>query len=225
MPRPAGLSAPQVVFAHRWLTTGTVILAEELATPQAHRYVPVVFLPAVPHAADPAARYGVTVIRTLTSIKAYGDLHTRLGPNTVLTYGPAWAGAMTEITEALSHITLDSPDPSPKLPFWDKAVGDEPQERRRSSRPLTAAVGIAEKREGLGSRASGSGCCCTGRTASRRTCSPCVCWATRTRTTWATGSTCASSAAPRPPSTGRASPSLRSRSPVRPRQSVPGGLS
>jgi len=118
----------QVVFAHRWLTTGTVILAEELATPQAHRYVPVVFLPSVPHAADLAARYGVTVIRTLTSIKAYGDLHTRLGPNSVLTYGPAWAGAMTEITEALSHITLDSPDPSPKLPFWDKAVGNEPRD-------------------------------------------------------------------------------------------------
>ena len=107
---------------HRPSVSGTIILAEEMATPQAHRLVPVVFLPSANPTEDPRTRYGVTVIRTLTAIKFYGQLRSSFGPKSTINFSPAWSGALTEATEAISRVTRDNDDPSPHLPFWDKMV-------------------------------------------------------------------------------------------------------
>ena len=120
-----------------------MVLAEDLPTPQAYRYVPVILLPALPSGrpgrndsngegeGDGAARYGVTVIRTLTPIKAYLDLHSHVGSGSAIAFNPAWAGAITEGIEATSHITRDADDPSPHLAAWDKAVCQTERVRSR----------------------------------------------------------------------------------------------
>jgi hypothetical protein len=117
------------------MLSGTFILAETMAAAHARRFVRVVLLPPVPSSLMPTAtnaaaaatsaepaRYGVTVVRTLTSIKTYARARLVLGASSAVAMGPGWVGALAAAATAGGDMARTSEDPSPALSAWDKLV-------------------------------------------------------------------------------------------------------
>jgi hypothetical protein len=99
-----------LVALRAFRASGGLVLAEPAAIPTAIRSDRIVPGPGEDH----------TVYKGMTPIKVYHDLDVTVD-SVLAAWGPCWEGVLTDVADATDMLTNASVDPSPPLPWYDKA--------------------------------------------------------------------------------------------------------